>query len=295
MSGARAAPDRGFLIGVMALMAAMVSFQLGAMVAKGLFPIVGAEGAVTLRLVVGATMLVIVFRPWRQPLPRRIWLPMIGYGAAMGAMNALFYMSLRTVPLGIAVALEFLGPLAVATASLRRPRDFAWIVLAVAGLLLLLPLRQSIHAIDPTGAMLALGAGVFWALYILFGQKAGEGHGAQAVTCGMVVGALLIAPIGIAHAGTRLLDPAILPAALLLGAISSAVPYLLEMVALMRMPARGYGTLTSLEPAIGCVVGFFFLGETVSAGQMIGIAAVVAASIGTTITLRPPVTPENLA
>jgi inner membrane transporter RhtA len=266
---------------IAALMAAMVSFQVGAMVAKRLFVAVGAEGTTAYRLFFGALLLLVIMRPWRRMPARADWRPLIAYGVVLGCMNMMFYLALRTVPLGIAVALEFLGPLAVASASLRRIADAAWLGLAVVGLVLLLPIRGGAHAIDPFGAMLALGAGACWAAYIIAGQKVGRALGPFAVAHGTIIAALIAVPVGIAHAGTALLDVSILPLALLLGLLSSGLPYVLEMVALTSMPARAYGTLTSLEPAIGSLIGLAFLHEALAAGQWIGIAAIVVASAGT--------------
>jgi inner membrane transporter RhtA len=287
MAGRAKAIDRASLTGIVALMVAMVSFQLGASLAKGLFPIVGAEGATTLRQGFGALMLAIVMRPWRTPLTRAGLPALLGYGVALGIMNLIFYMSLRTVPLGIAVALEFVGPLAVAALALRRLGDALWLVLAVIGLVFLLPLRASAHAIDPAGAALALGAGVCWAFYIVFGQRAGRAFGTHTAAYGAIIAALVAAPVGIHHAGWSLLSPAILPTALALAFLSSAMPYTLEMIALNRMPARAYGTLTSLEPALGSVVGLVFLHQALGVVQWLAIAAIVVASIGTTLTIAP--------
>ena len=289
--------DRAALAGIAALMVAMVSFQLGATVGKSLFPVVGAEGATTVRQGIGAVMLAIVMRPWRTQLVRAGWPALLGYGIVLGAMNLMFYMALRTVPLGVAVALEFVGPLAVAAFGLRRVTDALWLVLAVAGLVFLLPLRASAHAIDPGGAALALGAGTCWAFYIVFGQRAGRAYGTQASTWGAIIAALVAAPVGIRHAGWALLSPAILPAGLALGFLSSAMPYTLEMIALNRMPARVYGTLTSLEPALGSLVGLVLLHEALSLTQWLAIGAIVVASIGTTLTIRPAeaIAPEATA
>jgi len=183
--------------------------------------------------------------------------------------------------------LEFAGPLGVAAMSLRRPADFMWIGLAVIGLLFLLPVQASARGVDPLGAALALGAGGCWALYIVFGQRAGREYGTQASAYGAIIAAIVAAPVGISHAGWSLLDPSILPAALGLAALSSALPYTLEMIALNRMPARAYGTLTSVEPAIGSLVGLIFLHEGLTLVQWAAIGAIVLASIGTALTIKP--------
>lgn len=279
--------DRRAAIGIAALMVAMISFQLGASVAKQLFPAIGAEGATTLRQGFGAVMLAVVMRPWRTPISRTGLPPLLLYGVSLGFMNLMFYMALATVPLGVAVALEFVGPLAVACFALRRWVDALWIALAVVGLLFLLPLRASAHAIDPHGAALALGAGACWALYIVFGQRAGRAFGTHASAYGAIIAALVAAPIGIHHAGWGLLAPAILPLALLLAFLSNALPYTLEMIALTRMPARAYGTLTSLEPALGALAGLLLLHEALTVTQGLAMAAIVVASIGTALTIAP--------
>lgn len=283
-----ARPEAGALpIG--ALLGAMVSIQIGATFAKGLFPLVGANGTTALRLVVGALMLAAVLRPWRVR-PSRAVLPwLIAYGVNLAVLNLLFYAALRTIPLGIAVALEFTGPLLVATLSSRRGSDFAWVALAVAGIVLLSPFIHSRQALDPTGVMLALAAGGSWALYIVFAQKAGAELGGQTTAYGIAIAAALALPFGVAEAGSALVAPSILAGALIVGLFSSALPFWLEMVALTRMPARLYGTLTCLEPALGALAGFVFLHEVLTGLQCAGIAAVVVAAFGAAITTRPPV------
>lgn len=273
-----------------AIVVAMVSVQSGASYAKRLFPIVGAQGTTALRLVIAALILAAVLRPWRARLTRGALPPLIGYGLALAAMNLMFYLSLRTVPLGIAVALEFTGPLAVAMIHSRRAVDFAWIVLAVAGLAVLLPIGRSLHAVDPAGAALALGAGLGWAAYILFGQRAGAAHGPMAAALGTAVAALVVLPIGIAHAGTALLAPPVLFSGLIVAILSSAVPYSLEMIALTRLPTQTFGTLMSAEPAIGAMAGLVFLGEALTPLQWLAIAAIMLASAGTALTSRPAAT-----
>ncbi len=269
---------------VCALVLAMISFTSGASLAKRLFPIVGAEGATTLRLVGGALMLLVALRPWRDRLNAAALGPAVIYGLAMGAMNLFFYMALRTVPLGIAVALEFGGPLVVAVLSSRAAVDLLWIGLASVGLLLLLPIDAGLHRIDPGGAALALGAGACWAVYIVAGKKAGEAHGVAAAAIGMSVGAVAVLPVGIVHAGVGLLRPEVLLLGLAIAFLSSALPYTLEMVALRRLPVRTYGTLTSCEPAIGAISGLLLLRETLTLDQVLAIALIVVAAAGATWT-----------
>lgn len=273
---------------VAALVVAMLSFQIGATFAKRLFPAIGAEGAAGLRLTLAAIVLAGVMRPWRGARAGRGSLPaLLVYGASLGAMNLSFYMALRTVPLGIVVALEFTGPLAVALLHARRARDALWIALAVAGLLFLLPIRGGAASIDPAGALYALGAGVSWGVYMLAGKAAGRAYGSRATALGMAVAALLVLPIGVAHAGAALLAPGVLALALGVALLSSALPYSLEMVALTRLPHETYGTLTSAEPALGALIGFALLGETLSFGQWLAVSAIVAASIGTALSIAP--------
>ena len=274
------------LLPVGLLLIAMASIQSGASLAKSMFPIVGAQGTTTLRLVFASIIMLLLLRPWRAKLTARSLRTVIVYGMALGGMNFLFYMSLRTVPLGIAVALEFTGPLAVAIYASRRAVDFLWIALAIIGLLLLIPVGEASQGIDLTGAAYALGAGICWALYILFGQKAGADNGVQTAALGVMIAALFVAPIGIVHAGSALLTPALIPIAIGVAILSTALPYTLEMVALTRLPARTFGTLMSIEPAFGALSGLFFLQEYLSLAQWLAIACIILASVGATLTMR---------
>lgn len=282
-------------LAVGALLISMVSYQCGASLAQHLFPNVGAQGATAYRLGLSALILLAWRRPWRRSNVARDWRALWGYGMAMGAMNLVFYMSLRTIPLGIAVALEFTGPLALALFGSRRVIDFLWIALVVAGLAMLLPLRTQAQALDPVGVMYALAAGVGWALYIVLGKKAGASHGADAVTLGTLIGALLVVPVGAAHAGGALLSPALLPYALGVAVLSSALPYSLEMVALMRLPARTFSTLLSLEPAIAAVAGAALLDQRLSLLQWLAIIAIIVAATGTALGVQRPAVLEELA
>jgi len=281
------------VVPIAVLIVAMVCFQLGAVVAKGLFPAVGAAGAVALRMALASLMLLAVWRPWRlRPRPREARV-IVAYGLAMGCMNFFFYLSLSSIPLGIAVALEFAGPLALAMAASRRAVDFLWILMAALGLLALLPLGLESKPLDPSGVAYGLAAGVCWALYIFFGRKAGAAHGGQTTALGMVVGAIVIVPIGAAQVGAQLFSPAILPAALGVALLSSALPYSLEMLAMPRLPTRTVGVLMSLDPAFGALSGLCFLGEHLSWIQWAAIASIMAASAGSAATSRTA-TPQLL-
>jgi len=261
------------LLPIVLLLVAMASLQGGASLAKTLFPAVGAQGTAALRLGFSALILLPLLRPWRLRLDAAGWRVVVLYGLALGGMNLLFYLSLRTIPLGIAVALEFTGPLAVAVLASRRWHDFAWIGLAAGPL-------------DPTGVACALAAGACWALYIVFGQRAGLRHGTRTVALAATVAAAAVLPFGLAHAGAALFSPAIIPLGLAVAILSSALPYALEMQVLTRLPARTFGTLLSLEPVFGALSGLLFLGETLNATQWLAVAAIVAASTGITVTGR---------
>jgi inner membrane transporter RhtA len=269
------------------LLIAMVSIQSGASLAKSLFPVIGAPGTTALRLALASILMLAVLRPWRTPFSSGSLRTIILYGIALGAMNLLFYMAINRIPLGIGVALEFTGPLAVAMYHSRRLVDFIWIALAVTGLALLIPMGQTDN-LDMVGVAYALGAGVCWAAYIVFGQKAGNEHGVQTSAWGVLVAAICVAPIGIADAGSALFSPVLIPAAIGLAILSTALPLSLEMVAMTKVPARTFGTLMSMEPAIGALSGLIFLQEHLSLTQWLAILAIIIASAGATLTSRAP-------
>jgi inner membrane transporter RhtA len=275
-------------VGVLAI--AMVSVQLGAALVKGLFPAVGVAGATTLRLGLASVILAAVWRPWRLRPTAREARSIAVYGVAMGCMNFCFYSALSRIPLGIAVALEFTGPLAVAIAASHRALDYIWVALAALGLLALLPLGHG--SISGVGIAFALGAGVCWALYIVFGRKAGDAHGGVTTAMGTLIGALVIAPIGLVQAGGALFNPAVLPAAFGVAVLSSALPYSLEMFALTRIPTRTFGVLMSAEPALGALSGLVYLHERLSVIQWAAIVSIMAASAGSAATggtAAPPI------
>jgi inner membrane transporter RhtA len=269
------------LVAFLAVVVAMASVQTGASFAKRLFPALGAAGTSTLRLVFASAVLVAIWRPWR-PLPSRAALGTIAlYGGALGAMNLSFYLSLRTLPLGLAVAIEFLGPLGVAVFASRRALDLAWAALAAVGIALVLPFVPSAAAIDPIGAAWAAMAAACWALYIVFGRRAAAVvEGGVATSLGMLVATAVVLPFGVADAGARLLDPSLLPAAFAVAMLSSAIPYSLEMIGLKRLPAHTFGILMSVEPAMAAVSGWIILGEQLTPRQLIAVGCVMAASLG---------------
>ncbi len=271
---------------VVLLLVAMSSLQGGASLAKSLFDTAGAPGITALRLGLGTLILCLFFKPWRlrfSPAQRK---PLLIYGLALGCMNYLFYLALRTIPLGVGVALEFLGPLTLALAGARRPLDFLWIALAVTGLWVLLPTGEGIGHLDPVGALLAIGAGVCWAIYILSGQRAGAEHGPATVAMGSLIASVIFVPLGLLYASPGIWHWEIVPLALLIALLSSAIPYSLEMMAMTRLPARIFGTLMSLEPAVAALSGMLFLGERLTLMQWFALLAIIAASAGTTLTMR---------
>jgi inner membrane transporter RhtA len=268
-----------------AVLGSVTFLCIGTSFAKKLFPLVGAEGTSALRVGFSALVLLLVWRPWRWPLSRRDAGYVLRYGLTLGVMNLLFYMSLRTIPFGIAVAIEFSGPLTVAMLSSRRAVDFVWLAFAIVGLGMLLPLGQ--HAsVDVTGVLYALGAAVCWALYMLFGKQAGHLHAGHSVSLGLVAASLVVVPVGIAHAGAALLDPMILLAGLGVAIVSSAIPMSLEMMALKRLPSETFGIMVSLEPAVASVLAMAILGELLQPSQWLAIGCIVMASIGSTVTAK---------
>jgi inner membrane transporter RhtA len=268
---------------MLALLASLVSLAVGTSFAKSLFPALGAEGTTAYRIVFATLMLMAVFRPWRR---KWVWadaLPLGLYGVSLGVMNLLFYSAIKTIPFGVAIAIEFTGPLAVAVWTSKKASDWLWVALAIAGLALLLPLPggDAATALDPWGVFFAFTAGICWALYIVFGQRVALRYGAMATPMGMLAAALVVAPIGVWHAGSALLDPQWLLAGLAVALLSSAIPYALEMFSLNHLPKNTFSILLSLEPAVGALAGWLVLAEHLTLFQGLAIAMVMAASMGT--------------
>jgi inner membrane transporter RhtA len=282
---------------LLAVLGSVTALGIGTSFAKQLFPQVGSLGTSALRVGFSALLLLLLWRPWRWPLSGTDAKSLLRYGMALGCMNLMFYQSLQTIPFGVAVAIEFSGPLAVAMWSSRKPIDFVWVALAVLGLGLLLPLGQDVTQLDPTGVAFALGAAVCWAAYIVFGKRLGHLHAGHSVALGLSVAALTVVPFGVWHAGSALLDPHILLFGLGVAAVSSAIPISLEMVALKRLPQEAFGIMTSLEPAVAALLGLLMLGEHLSALQWLAIVLVMCAAAGSSVTAsrgRPKVVAEEI-
>lgn len=272
---------------ILSLIIAMLSIQFGASLAKGLFPTLGAIGTSTLRIVFAAIILIIILKPWRTQISTQSLRKISLYGIALGMMNLTFYLAIQRIPLGIAVALEFVGPLGVAILASRQKLDFLWAALAIFGIVLIIPQWDGPQHLDLMGVALALTAGLCWGLYIIFGQKIdGAISSRAAVSIGMVVAGLVVLPFGITTAGSDLLQIKLWPLAIGVALLSSALPYWLEMIALRALPARNFGILMSLEPVIASLSGYLFLAESLTLKQMTAIVLVISASWGSTITSK---------
>ncbi len=267
------APSSGLVIG------AIASVQFGSAVAAKLFATIGPGGAVLMRLVFASIVLVAIWRPSLRRRSRRELMLAGLFGLVLFAMNFSFYHALERIPLGIAVTIEFVGPLAVAVGGSRQRTDLVWVALALAGILALT--RGGTAGLDALGIALALVAGGFWAAYILVNARVGRAfERGDGLALAMCVGAIVSLPPGIAEGGGHLLEPRSLALGAAVGMLSSAIPYSLELEALRRIPARVFGVLMSLEPAMAAVAGFLVLGQSLGARALVGIGLVIVASIG---------------
>jgi inner membrane transporter RhtA len=262
----------------------ILSVQIGAAFAKGLFPVLGPYGTVFLRLVFAALILMVVWRPRVRGHRGRDYLLVLLFGLVFAAMNTSFYAALDRLPLGIAVTVEFVGPLGVAVFGSRRLLDLLWAVLAAGGIVLLTPLAAVGGAQpDLLGLALALLAGLCWAAYILISVRVGRSFpGGTGLALGTAAGALLVAPIGVSQGGGHLLDWPLLATGAAVALLSSVIPYSFELEALRKLPARVFGVLMSVEPAIAAMVGFVVLGEALGGRELLALGLITAASIGAT-------------
>jgi inner membrane transporter RhtA len=245
---------------------------------------------VLLRTAFAAAVLWILWRPRVRGHERGDLVTAALFGVALAAMNWSFYEALERIPLGIAVTIEFVGPLAVAVLGSRRPLDLTWVVLAATGIVLL---ARGGGDVEAEGVWLALLAGFFWAMYIVLSARTGRAFpGGGGLALAMVFGTALLTPVGVAGAGDALLDPGLLAAGAGVAMLSSAIPYSLELEALRRLPARVFGILLSLEPAMAALAGFVILGEGLRVRDAVAIVMVAAASAGASVTAAQTAAPE---
>lgn len=273
---------------VLLAVVAIVSVQFGNALAGSLFDQVGPLGAAALRLLLAASILLAVVRPRVMGWDRGTWWGVGMRGLGLAGMNALIYLAIGSIPIGVAVTIELLGPLAVAVAGTRRARDLLWVALAAVGILLL-GLERSSGGLALTGVLAAAGAAVFWALYIVASSRVGpRARGVDALAVAMAVAALLVVPLGAAPAVDAVsAAPALLLAFVGIAVMTSAVPYALEFIALKSMPTRVFGVLSSLGPAVAAVAGLLVLGQLLSGLQLLAIAAVIGACVGAVLSARP--------
>jgi inner membrane transporter RhtA len=276
------------------VLAGGVSVQFGGALAVKLMSRAGALGVVSLRLLVAAVILLLVCRPRLRGHSRTDWGTVVVFGIAMAAMNGLFYQSVDRIPLGPAVTLEVLGPLALSVLASRRAINLVWAGLALTGVFLLG--GGGFSGLDPLGVAFALGAGAMWAAYIIFSARTGRRFPqADGLALAMAVGAVLFLPLGIAESGTKLLDPVTIGLGAAVAVLSSVLPYTLELLALRRLPASTFAIMMSLEPALAATAGFLILHQSLAATEAIAIALVIAASMGavrTQVGRRRRVAPE---
>jgi len=285
---------RSVLLPVLACCVAMACFQLGAALAKKLFATIGPMGTATLRLLIGAGVLIVVTRPWRNWPARAPRLALLGLGIGVAGAIVFYYLAIDRLPLGIAMPVQFLGPLVLATVMSRGIMDLLWVALAALGIWCLLGTGGANGHIDPVGILFALGAALSWAIYILAGKAAGDALGSAAAPASLGIAAIILVPVGAVHGGTALLDPAILPLAILVAIVSATIPFWLELYAMPRLPTRTFSVLMSLEPVFAVLFGLVMLGEHLSLVQTLGVALVIGSSIGSVLTIREPGTATGL-
>jgi inner membrane transporter RhtA len=264
---------------ILLVVAGLACQEVGASLAVLLFPTVGPLGMVMLRLVFSAAILLLIARPTLRGHSRQAWTGVVWFGVVLATMNALFYLALELLPLGVTVTIEVLGPLVLSIVASRRASAWLWALLALAGIVALG--GGGWDRLDPLGVLFALGAAASWAFYILASARVGQAFPKlDGLALAMAVGAVLALPFGVADAGPALLRIEIVALGAAVAVLSSTIPYALELVALRRLPAAVFAILMSLAPATAALAGFFFLGQHLAWLEIVGIALVIAASIG---------------
>lgn len=274
------------LTAVLFMVLSMVAYQISASFAKQLFEVLDPITVVTLRLCFASILIILMFRSWKiiKRLPYLRWNELLYYSGSVCLMNVLFYASLGKLPQGIAVVLEFLGPLTLALLSIKQKTDYIWVFLAIIGIALMVPWQDATaHNFSYLGAAFALGAGVCWASYIYFGQKVvRQNIGMHALSIAIVLSALVMLPISAVHNPDALLQTQYWGKALLIALLATAIPYALDLLALKQLSKMSYGTLSSLSPALAAISGMVLLNEHITAWQTVALICIMIASVGVT-------------
>jgi inner membrane transporter RhtA len=271
---------------VLFMVLSMVAYQISASFAKQLFEVLDPITVVTLRLCFASILIILMFRSWKiiKRLPYLRWKELLYYSGSVCLMNVLFYASLGKLPQGIAVGLEFLGPLTLALLSIKQKSDYIWVFLAIIGIALMVPWHDAnAHNFSYLGAAFALGAGICWASYIYFGQKVvRQNIGMHALSIAIVLSALVMLPISAVHDSQALLQTQYWGKALLIALLATAIPYALDLLALKQLSKMSYGTLSSLSPALAAIAGMVLLNEHITTWQIIALICIMTASVGVT-------------
>ena len=275
-------------MGVALVIGSCLSLPFGAAVAAQLFPVLGPWGVTSLRVAIAAVLLVVIVRPRPRRWTRAQWIAAALFGVSLAAMNGFFYAAIDRIPLGPAVAIEFLGPLVLAAVLTRRLADAVWVGVALLGMVVLgLDGLIGAEPLDPVGVVFILVAAGFWVMYIRMSARVGALiPGSSGLAMGLVVAAVLLIPVGIPAATTVAMDPQLLLLASITAVLSSVIPYSFELAALRRLPQRVFGVLLSLEPAFATLAGWLILGQDATPLRMLAVALVIAASVGTTLGVR---------
>ena len=278
-------------LAILYMLLSMMAYQMSASFAKQLIATLDPLTVTVLRLSFASILIALMFRSWRiiSQLKQLKWRDLF-YSAALGSMNILFYMSLGKLPQGIAVGLEFIGPLGLALISIQRRRDYIWVGFAILGIALMIPWHDATHqSFSYIGAACALAAGLCWALYIYFGQRVVQQKiGMHALTIAITLSALTLLPFGVWHNAPALFDTQYWGKALLIAILATAIPYALDLMALKQLSKLSYGTLSSLSPALAALAGLVILHEQISLLQWVALLCIIVASIGVTFRRKSP-------
>ncbi|MGN5534794.1 EamA family transporter [Acinetobacter sp. Lyrl_1] len=287
------------LTAVLFMVLSMISYQISASFAKQLFQVLDPLTVTILRLCFASVIVAIMFRSWQilSRLAHLKWRDLLCYSAALGLMNILFYLSLGKLPQGIAVGLEFVGPLGLALLSIQNRKDYVWVLLAILGIILMVPWgkAQGDH-FSLFGTACALGAGLCWAFYIYFGQKVVQQNiGMHALTIAISISALALIPFGLYNNPPALFETQYWGKALAIAVLATAIPYALDLQALKQLSKMSYGTLSSLSPALAALTGLVLLGEKITSLQWLALCCIMLASVGVTFrAVKKSKQPQNV-